>query len=360
MYFILQEMQIDLGDTPVENIFINDYMPVADGKYVKVYLMGYKCAKDNQSNFNNETIAKQLNLSLAEVLEAWDYWEDEGIIEKHPQDNENNYIVEFINLKQLYVDNVYNQIIKKNAEKDEKTKNRESTSSAKHSENVKMMQDIEEMFGRPLTINEKQKINKWLSTYKMKADMMTQAFSYCINNKKTKRFNSIEYVLKEWYDEGVSDIDTMVEYLEKRNDRFSVYSRISRYLGIYKPLDEPAMRIVDKWIDDWGFSMEMILKCLDKSLNTLNPNFNYFDSILERWHEKGFKTVEDLKNDVKTETKKARPANSTPAAKNKFHNFEQKIKDYSEEELERIAKKRLEKKLNKLGLSVPDKGDDEN
>ena len=24
MYFILQEMQIDLGDTPIENIFIND------------------------------------------------------------------------------------------------------------------------------------------------------------------------------------------------------------------------------------------------------------------------------------------------------------------------------------------------
>lgn len=41
MYFIFQEMQIDLGDTPIENIFINDYMPQADGTYVKVYLMGY-------------------------------------------------------------------------------------------------------------------------------------------------------------------------------------------------------------------------------------------------------------------------------------------------------------------------------
>jgi DnaD/phage-associated family protein len=354
MYFVLQEMQIDLGDTPIENIFINDYMPVADGTYVKVYLMGYKCAKD-QSNFNNETIAKQLNLSLTKVLEAWDYWENEGIIKKHVQEDENNYVVEFINLKQLYIDNVYSQI--KNNESDEKIHN-ENIPSGKYSENIKMMQDIEEMFRRPLTINEKQKINKWLSIYKMKAGMMTQVFSYCINNKKTKRFSSIEYVLKEWYDQGVNDIDTMVEYLEKKNDRFSIYSRISKYLGIYKPLDEPAMRIVDKWIDDWGFSMEMILKCLDKSVNTLNPNFKYFDSILERWHEKGFKIVEDLKNDIKPETKRKKPVNSSAGSKNKFHNFDQKIKDYSEEELEKIAKKRLEKKLNKLGLS--EEGDDKN
>jgi len=36
MYFILQEMQIELGDTPIDNIFINDYMPQAEGTYVKV------------------------------------------------------------------------------------------------------------------------------------------------------------------------------------------------------------------------------------------------------------------------------------------------------------------------------------
>ena len=121
-------------------------------------------------------------------------------------------------------------------------------------------------------------------------------------------------------------------------------------------LDMAFKPLID-FIND-QFSMEMILKCLDKSVNTLNPNFKYFDSILERWHERGFKTVEDLKNDIKPETKRKKPVNSSAGSKNKFHNFDQKIKDYSEEELEKIAKKRLEKKLNKLGLS--EEGDDKN
>ena len=29
------------------------------------------------------------------------------------------------------------------------------------------------------------------------------------------------------------------------------------------------MRTIDRWIDEWDFSMEMILKCLDNSTN--NP-----------------------------------------------------------------------------------------
>ncbi len=356
MYFILQEMQIDLGDTPIENIFINDYMPVADGTYVKVYLMGFKCARDKQSNFNNETISKNLKLPLSDVLNAWDYWEKEGIIIKHETDDEFNYIVEFVNLKQLYIDNVYKYISKQNKEKSNYIDNEELISSGRNVENKKMMEEIEDMFGRPLKISEKQKIVSWLSTYKMKPEIMTLAFSYCVNNKKVKRFSYIETVVSAWHDEGVKDVDTMVEYLEKRNDRFSVYSRISKALGFIRTLTEAEMKTIDKWIDEWQFSMEMILKCLDNSTKINNPNINYFDKILSEWNKNGFKTIEDLKNDVKPESKTKAAVKETSKSKNKFHNFIQSD-EYSNEDLEQIVRKRFEKKLNKLGLNMPDEGE---
>lgn len=359
MYFILQEMKkIDLGDTPVENIFIDVYMPMAAGNYVKVYLMGYKWAKEGQNNFSNSTITRQLNLSMNEVQDAWEYWEGLGIVTRHITEDGSDCRVEFLNLKQLYIDNFYNE--KTEGNEPEVSRVDILIDNMKHSENITMMQDIEEMFGRPLTVNEKQKINNWRSDYKMAPDMMTQAFSYSINNRKIKKFSSIEKVLKDWFDAGVKDMDTMVEYLEKRNDRFSIYSKISRYLGIFRPLDEPSMRIIDKWIDEWEFSMEMIMKCLDKSVNTLNPSFTYFDSIMKSWNEKGFKTVEDLKNDVKPEAKRQAVPNKNTKPNNKFHNFDQKMKNYSEEELEKIARLKLEKKLNKLGIGMPKEGDDEN
>lgn len=356
MYYILQELQIDLGDTPIENIFINDYMPSADGTYVKVYLIGYKYAKDKQSNFNNETIAKNLKLPLSDVLNAWNYWEKEGIVIKHETDDEFNYIVEFVNLKQLYVDNVYKYISKQNTEKSSYVNNEELISSNRGTENRKMMEEIEDMFGRPLKINEKQKIVTWLNNYKMQPEIMAQAFSYCINNKKVKRLSYIETVVSAWHDAGVNDIDSMVEYLEKRNDRFSMYSRISKALGFIRTLTEAEMKTIDKWIDEWQFSMEMILKCLDNSTKINNPNINYFDKILSEWFKNGFKTIEDLKNDVKPEAKPKTVNKETTKTKNKFHNFIQSD-DLSNDDLEKIARKRFEKKLNKLGLDMPDGGE---
>jgi DnaD/phage-associated family protein len=347
MYFIFQEMQIDLGDTPIENIFINDYMPQADGTYVKVYLMGYKYAKD-RLDFNNETISKNLNLPLSDVLNAWNYWENEGIIIKHETDDEYNYIVEFVNLKQFYVDNVYKHIRNVN-DKNSYVDNDKLISTARNPEIKTMMEEIEDMLGRPLKVSEKQKIITWLNKYKTKPNMMIQAFSYSVNNKKIKRFNYIESVVSAWYDAGVVDLDTMVEYLEKRNDRFSAYSRISKALGFNRTLTEAEMRTIDRWIDEWDFSMEMILKCLDNSTKINNPNLNYFDKILSEWYKNGFKTIEDLKNDKKPEKTKK----ETSKCKNKFHNFIQS-EDISGDDLEKIAREKFKKKLNKLGLAIPE------
>ena len=352
MNFILQEQKIDLGDTPIENIFITDYMPIADGTYVKVYLLGYKYAKDRQNNFNNETIAKNLKIPLSDVLNAWTYWENEGIVAKHDLEDDYNYKVEFINLKQLYIDNVYKYISKIPVDNGNYIGNDELISTNRNSDNKKMMEEIEDMFGRPIKINEKQKIVSWMNNYKMKPEIMTQAFSYCINNKKIKKFSYIESVVSSWHDEGVHDTESMVDYLEKRNDRFSIYSRISKALGFNnRILTEAEMKTIDRWIDEMNFSMEMILKCLENSTKISNPNINYFDSILDKWNKKGYKTIEDLKNDKKEPKVADNQKNKQIIKPNKFHNFEQKMKNYSEQELEQIVRKRLNKKLDNFGLS---------
>lgn len=352
MNFILQEQKIDLGDTPIENIFITDYMPIADGAYVKVYLLGYKYARDKQDNFNNETIAKDLKIPLSDALNAWSFWEKEGIVIKRDIEDEYNYKIEFVNLKQLYIDNVYKYISKVPVEKSNYINNDELISSNRNSDNKKMMEEIEKMFGRPMKINEKQKIVSWMNNYKMKPEIMTQAFSYCINNKKIKKFSYIESVVSSWHDEGVCDIDSMVDYLEKRNDRFSIYSRISKSLGFNnRILTEAEMKTIDKWVDEMNFSIEMILKCLENSTKISNPNLNYFDSIMVKWNEKGYKTIEDLKNDKKEYKQEEKPKIKPVAKVNKFHNFEQKMKNYSEQELEQIVRKRFIKKLDKLGIS---------
>ena len=41
MTFYKKENSMDLGDTVIANIFLREYMPQADGNFVKVYLLAY-------------------------------------------------------------------------------------------------------------------------------------------------------------------------------------------------------------------------------------------------------------------------------------------------------------------------------
>ena len=80
--FFKEVNEIDLGETTIANIFIDIFMPMANGLYVKVYLLGYRQACDPNSNpkFDNNSIAKNLNIPLSDVIEAWKFWENKNSI----------------------------------------------------------------------------------------------------------------------------------------------------------------------------------------------------------------------------------------------------------------------------------------
>lgn len=107
--FRIKEPNLDFGHTAIENIFINDFMPMANGVQLKVYLTGYKFAKEQNKTLEvtNTTIAKHLNIPLSDVLSAWDFWENKNVIVKHPKSDAvdvTDFDVEFLSLIQLYID----------------------------------------------------------------------------------------------------------------------------------------------------------------------------------------------------------------------------------------------------------------
>lgn len=186
MSFTLETTDMDLGDTPIENIFINDYMPMANGTYVKVYLLGYKYAhdRDGQIEVNNETIAKHLNISLEDILGAWDFWEGKGIIEKLPieEDDSVNFKVKFLNLKQLYIKNNFthlNQNVEKEKPKSKGSKQYSTTDLIDANQIPainNMFNSIDYIMRRQIVPMEKQKVLGWIYDYNMNPDVIEKAF----------------------------------------------------------------------------------------------------------------------------------------------------------------------------------------
>ena len=66
--------------TTIYNSFIEDYMPAANGSYVKVYLYIAKCLQAKESNFSISSLADQLENTEKDILRALMYCEKKGLM----------------------------------------------------------------------------------------------------------------------------------------------------------------------------------------------------------------------------------------------------------------------------------------
>lgn len=354
MSFILETTDMDLGDTPIENIFINDFMPMANGTYVKVYLLGYKYAHDKDGNIEvtNQTIAKHLEIPLEDVLRAWDFWETKGIIEKMEpkEDNKYNYKVKFLNLKQLYIKNNLSLFNKKELtrEKPKSITPQELIDANQIPLINKMFNQIDYIMRRQTVTTEKQKILSWIENYNMNPDVIEKAFFYGVERKGQRNINYIEGIIRNWYDSGLTNMEAILEHFKIQDEKYYRYEKVMKALGLSnRPITQGEMKVIDKWFEEYHFPMEIVIKGCESSSKVANPNVNYIDGVLSSWYRKGIKTIEDIdekdRPKEKKEYKVGKPSQSkgTPL-KTRFHNFQQRTDKYTSEELENIARKKRE------------------
>lgn len=359
MNFTIETTDMDLGDTPIENIFINDYMPMANGTYVKVYLLGYKYAHDKDSNIDvtNNTIAKHLDIPLTDVLNAWGFWEDKGIIEKlsEHKDDKFDYKIKFLNLKQLYIKNNY-----KIMNTGEETKAKSYTCSVKDLVDANNIPAINEMFNsidyimrRQLVPNEKQKILEWVHNYNMNPDIIEKAFFYSVETKGKRNIGYINGIIRNWYDKGITNMEVLTEHFKLTDKKHYRYDQVMKHLGYGNRLPSKSeMEVMDKWFDEYKFTMDIVLKGCENSKKTSNPSINYINGVLTSWYKKGITTFEEIEEKDKRTEKKAhtnsnKAAKRPKAAQTRFHNFEQRTSSYSAEDLEDIARRKREEYYSK-------------
>jgi len=336
MAFYKEKQKMDLGNTNFENIFINDFMPQADGLFVKVYILGYKYSQDVEDNFSNISISKNLNITEEKVDEAWSYWENQGIIRKNYH-NDGKYDVEFMNLKQLYVEKVYSC----NAEPKEVSFN-ELIDSNKKESTKEMFIELRRIIGRELTFNEKRKVLSWKEKFSFNNIIIIQGFIYCVERKNVKSLKYIESVLSSWYDSNIETIEDLGNYFEKQSEIYGYYRKIKTSLGFTgRQLTKSEMDTIDKWFFEWNFSIDMVLKALENSSKIPNPNINYFNSILNDWNNKGYKKIEDIKE---RRTRKNNNYNKKNQKKSLFDDIEQTYENYTPEELDKLARRKFNNK----------------
>ena len=323
----------DSGDTIISNIFIDIFMPMANGLYVQVYLMGYRQACDPKANpnFNNVSLAKNLGVPLSDVINA---------------------SIEFIDLRNYYNNNIDNSVVQPVQSDTDKLLEARNNPSI-----VRMFNSINKIIGRPLVPSENMKILELINEYNLTPDLVVYAYEYSKEQKNgnPKPLNYVESVLRNWYDANIISVEDAKNSFVARKDRYSIYRSVLNQLGFSnrQPTDSEK-EIIDIWIDKYNFSPELISYACSKSINTPNPSISYINGIIENWYSKDITTLEDVKKEeeefrankqkeitkTKTETKNHNYNNNynkdrTPKVVTRYHNsFNEHFRKYSEDELE--------------------------
>lgn len=361
--------------TTVSDIFIDQYMPKANGEFVKVYLYLLRATGSGAGIATISEIADHFSNTEADIVRALNYWASEGILQV--QTGADGQITG-INLCSLAVSGIQaaqsniQSAVADNAAQNNSTANiqmqdsvveklkSQATDKPAPSQKEYTLDEIKEFRKNPdiselffiietylkhtLSSTDTNMVLYWLDELHFSTDLVEYLVEYCI----TKGHSSLRYMNKValgWADAGIKTVDQAKDDVAAHSQ---IYYTVMKALGITgRNLVDSEVSLINKWVGEYGFDIELVKAACSKTISAIQkPSFEYTDSILANWRKKDVHTLKDVEvldaNFAKANKASAtgssqgtnaangssKPKSNNSGSKNKFNNFNQRNNDY--------------------------------
>ena len=335
--------------TTVSDIFIDQYMPKANGEFVKVYLYLLRATGSGAGIATISEIADHFSNTETDIIRALNYWASEGILQLQSgadgqimginlcslsvsgmqaaqsniqsavadnaaQNNLQNSVVNNAaqnSLQNDVVNNVAQNIstadIRMQDSVVEKLKS-QTTDKAASSQKEYTLDEIKEFRKNPdiselffiietylkhtLSSTDTNMVLYWLDVLHFSTDLVEYLVEYCI----TKGHSSLRYMNKValgWADAGIKTVDQAKDDAAAHSQ---IYYSVMKALGITgRNLVDSEVSLINKWVGEYGFDIELVKAACSKTISAIQkPSFEYTDSILANWRKKDVHTLKDV------------------------------------------------------------------
>lgn len=347
--------------TSVSNIFISEYVPGANGEFVKVYLYLLHLMSLRSNNISISLLADTFNQTEADIMRALRYWDSLDVISlsfNGPGNGLSNIVLRDIKhtgqAANAMADPIATESASVNstssyqtetvraakpdikqteviytAEPSKVSYSKEQLNGFLANDNFSMLLFvIEQYMGRPLSTKETNSIVYFYDGLKLSTDLIEYLFEYCVEHNK-KSINYIEKVALSW---ASKNIHTIAEAKEETSNHTDYVYQIMKAFGLSNR--EPAQHekaMIAKWADTYCFDTDMIIEACNRTIKAIHqPSFEYADTILANWKNSNVSSLEDVKkadaayaagNNIKP-----KQTASSKSANNRFNNFQQRDK----------------------------------
>ena len=116
----------------------------------------------------------------------------------------------------------------------------------------------------------------------------------CANGK-----DNLQYIFKaatSLYDQGIDNYEKLEAYLNRKAAINSNIGKLRKLCGMGdRALTSKEKKAFDQWFGEWAFGFDVVELAYEKTVDATNKvNISYMNTILKRWYESGFATVEDI------------------------------------------------------------------
>lgn len=358
------------GVTVIPNTFFDEYLPRANGEFLKIYLYLLRWLSHPDHALSLSGIADIFFMTENDVTRALKYWEAEGLL-RLTFDRDGTIAGICLNA-----------VTSINSQKDTPTAPPEQRRPApaqsavaaqagtgitgtpvgttpavsmhprstqelhrfsESDDGAQLIFIIQQYLGRPLSASDLNTIYYFYDDLGFSRDLIEYLFEYCVSNGHT-HMRYVEKVALSWADLHITTADEARTQSETHQKAcFAVLKAFG--LGGRMPAAGEA-EFINKWTRTYGFSLELILEACRRTMMAVHtPSFEYTDKILSNWKSLGAYTMtEVLAADKARSAEKAAAPAKRPAVKqarpssNKFHNFNQRSYDYAALEKKLAAK----------------------
>ncbi len=257
-------LQVNNDSISIDVKFLNDYIAIAPENCLKVYLFGLLKCK-NSASFDNtiENFENVLGLSQEEVLECFQYWQDQNVIQ----------ILDTKPVEIRYLptkDNI---------------RNTKKIESKKYASFVQEMQEI--LTGRQINPSEYYKYIDFMETYNILPCDFLMIVKYCVKLKGVViNSNYILTVAKVWADEGVRTANKIEEKIESLSLIATDLNTFAKALKFKGNLSVEHQTLYEKWIKSYGFNLNNLCLVAKKMSSKIkNITFELFDKKITKYFE---------------------------------------------------------------------------
>lgn len=272
--------------TTIYNSFIEDYMPAANGSYVKVYLYIAKCLQAKESNFSISSLADQLENTEKDILRALMYWEKKGLMSL----NRDKATGEILGLEMLIPF----------AERDFDTYENTAKESAASLGVDSDLSETGALNRRNSDLSETGALDRRNSDFSETDAANTSTYESSgtdapsnVNSDVHRASNSAQ----EKNSSAVKPIQVSPEQIQElsaNEDFVWVCNVVESYLE--RPMKPTEIQLITYLYGTLHFSRELILHLYDYCISMGKTACNYIQAVALSWHEQGIKTPEQAQN----------------------------------------------------------------